>query len=147
LCVFVGRGVGTTRRPGLVRVGTGRPVEERAGPGVLAAVVGRATASVAARVGVGSEAGTTSTTGTDEGVPLGVGAATTPVAVAVGVGATVRREGPPDPLPTAQAMPVEPTTATVASTTTGPWLRAALCRPIAGVFHRPAPALVAAWAK
>ena len=120
MCVFVGRGVGTTRRPGLVRVGTGRPVEERAGPGVLAAVVGRATA---------------------------VGAATTPVAVAVGVGATVRREGPPDPLPTAQAMPVEPTTATVASTTTGPWLRAALCRHIAGVFHRPAPALVAAWAK
>ena len=80
-------------------------------------------------------AGTTSTTGADEAVPVGVGAAPARVGVAEWVVGATGAAGPLGPPPTAHAMPAEAATATVASTTTGPWLRAALCRPILEVFH------------
>jgi hypothetical protein len=126
LCDFVGRGVGLTPLPGLVRVGCGAWV----GSGsevVLVASVLPTVVSTAVSTAVptgdseGVVPGTASTTGGAVVVSTGVGAVPTDVGtadgevvVALGRGRTC---GSP---PTAHAMPADPITATVASTTTGP---------------------------
>jgi hypothetical protein len=121
LGVLLGLGVGTTPRPGLVRVGVGDDVGAGDETVVVVALPG-----AAAEVVVGGGTGTTRTIW----VPLvvdGVGAGVVteagprvPWRDVDGVG-TASGSGPPTaPLPTAQATPAEPITAATPNTRTGP---------------------------
>jgi len=127
LCGLVGLGVGTTPRPGLVRVGVGVAVAARFGWDEASGAEASPVGSVVLPTALGGAAadvtaGTTRTSGRAVPVVDGLGAVTIPIEVgraevvstASGPGST------PGPPPSAQAMPAEPTTAAAPSATTGP---------------------------
>ncbi len=93
---------------------------------------------------------TTRTTGAAVRVDHGVGAA--PMLTGAPVGTTaaglgVRPCGRTGPPPSAHARPADPMRAAAPTTTTAPWRRGALCRPISEVWHSEGRRLlVAAWA-